>query len=80
MKHFQAIISEESKRQILEKEGKLPTAIVAATGGGSNAIGSFAHYIDEPNVRLIGVSQQKHQRCQKEFHLFCMALNLNIVR
>lgn len=54
VKHFQAIISEESKRQILEKEGKLPTAVVAATGGGSNAIGSFAHYIDEPSVRLIG--------------------------
>ncbi|MEH6948880.1 tryptophan synthase subunit beta [Peribacillus sp. Hz7] len=54
VKHFQAVISEESKRQILEKEGKLPTAIVACAGGGSNAIGSFAHYIDEPNVRLIG--------------------------
>lgn len=55
VKHFQAIISEESKRQILEKEGKLPAAIVACTGGGSNAIGSFAHYIEEENVRLIGV-------------------------
>lgn len=54
VKHFQAVISEESKRQIIEKEGKLPTAVVAATGGGSNAIGSFAHYIDEPSVRLIG--------------------------
>lgn len=54
VKHFQSVISEESKRQILEKEGKLPTAVVAATGGGSNAIGSFAHYIDEPIVRLIG--------------------------
>jgi tryptophan synthase beta chain len=55
VKHFQAVISEESKRQILEKEGKLPTAVLACTGGGSNAIGAFAHYIDEPNVRLIGV-------------------------
>ncbi|MGM0900869.1 MAG: tryptophan synthase subunit beta [Bacillota bacterium] len=55
VKHFQSVISEESKRQILEKEGKLPTAVLACTGGGSNAIGSFAHYIDEPNVRLIGV-------------------------
>ncbi len=55
VKHFQSIISEESKAQILEKEGKLPTAVIAATGGGSNAIGAFAHYIDEPNVRLIGV-------------------------
>jgi tryptophan synthase beta chain len=55
VKHFQAVISEESKRQILEKEGKLPTAVLACTGGGSNAIGAFAHYIDESNVRLIGV-------------------------
>lgn len=55
VKHFQAVISEESKHQILEKEGKLPTAVLACTGGGSNAIGAFAHYIDEPNVRLIGI-------------------------
>ncbi|MCY9657753.1 tryptophan synthase subunit beta [Paenibacillus chondroitinus] len=55
VKHFQAIISEESKRQIVEKEGRLPDAVVACTGGGSNAIGAFAHYIDEPSVRLIGV-------------------------
>ncbi|MGE7020703.1 tryptophan synthase subunit beta [Solibacillus cecembensis] len=55
VKHFQSIISEESKRQILEKEGKLPTAVVACTGGGSNAIGAFAHYLEEENVRLIGV-------------------------
>ncbi|ATP39017.1 tryptophan synthase subunit beta [Solibacillus sp. R5-41] len=55
VKHFQSIISEESKRQILEKEGKLPTAVIACTGGGSNAIGAFAHYIEEEKVRLIGV-------------------------
>ncbi|MEC1718218.1 tryptophan synthase subunit beta [Schinkia azotoformans] len=55
VKHFQSIISEESKRQILEKEGRLPDAVVACVGGGSNAIGAFAHYIDEPSVRLIGV-------------------------
>ncbi|WP_337100465.1 tryptophan synthase subunit beta [Paenibacillus sp. YIM B09110] len=55
VKHFQAVISEESKQQILEKEGRLPDAVVACAGGGSNAIGAFAHYIDEPSVRLIGV-------------------------
>lgn len=55
VKHFQAVISEESKKQILEKEGKLPTAVVACIGGGSNAIGAFAHYLDEKDVRLIGV-------------------------
>lgn len=55
VKYFQSVISEESKRQILEKEGKLPTAVVAVAGGGSNAIGAFAHYIDEESVRLVGV-------------------------
>ncbi len=55
VKHFQSVISEESKRQILEKEGKLPTAVIAAVGGGSNAIGAFAHYLNEETVRLIGV-------------------------
>ncbi|MUT64722.1 tryptophan synthase subunit beta [Paenibacillus sp. NEAU-GSW1] len=55
VKHFQAVISEESKQQIVEKEGRLPDAVVACAGGGSNAIGAFAHYIDEPSVRLIGV-------------------------
>lgn len=55
VKHFQSVISEESKRQILEKEGKLPTAVIACVGGGSNAIGSFAHYLDDDDVKLIGV-------------------------
>lgn len=55
VKHFQSIVSEESKRQILEKEGRLPDAVLACVGGGSNAIGAFAHYMDEPSVRLIGV-------------------------
>lgn len=59
VKHFQSIISEESKRQILEKEGRLPDAVIACVGGGSNAIGAFAHYIDEPGVRLIGVEPEK---------------------
>ncbi|WP_027409124.1 tryptophan synthase subunit beta [Anoxybacillus tepidamans] len=59
VKHFQSVISEESKRQILEKEGRLPDAVIACVGGGSNAIGAFAHYIDEPHVRLIGVEPEQ---------------------
>lgn len=55
VKHFQSVVSEESKRQIMEKEGRLPDAVLACVGGGSNAIGAFAHYMDEPSVRLIGV-------------------------
>jgi tryptophan synthase beta chain len=59
VKHFQSVISEESKRQIFEQEGKLPTAVIACTGGGSNAIGAFAHYLDEKEVCLIGVEPKE---------------------
>ncbi|MBK0347813.1 tryptophan synthase subunit beta [Aerococcaceae bacterium zg-ZJ1578] len=52
---FQKVISLESKRQILEKEGRLPDVVIACVGGGSNAIGAFSQYINESNVRLIGV-------------------------
>ena len=55
VKYFQSVISRESKEQHLEKEGKLPTAVLACCGGGSNAIGSFAEYLDDEEVRLIGV-------------------------
>ncbi len=56
VRDFQAIISKESKEQILEKEGRMPDAIIACVGGGSNAIGSFYHYIDEKEVELIGAA------------------------
>src|ERR1700742_3753232 len=55
VRDFHRVISEESKRQILEHEGRLPDAIVACVGGGSNAIGAFYEYIPEKNVALIGV-------------------------
>ncbi len=55
VKHFQKVISEESRRQILEKEGKMPKAVIACVGGGSNAIGSFAAYLEDSEVELIGV-------------------------
>ncbi|SDW50677.1 tryptophan synthase beta chain [Kandleria vitulina] len=51
---FQSIISKEAKGQILEKEGRLPTAVMACVGGGSNAMGMFRNFIDEPSVQLIG--------------------------
>ncbi len=59
VKYFQSVISEESKKQILEKEGRLPAAVVAVAGGGSNAIGSFAHYIEDTDVRLIGAEPEE---------------------
>lgn len=55
VKEFQKIISVEAKQQILEKEGRLPDAVVACCGGGSNSIGMFADFIEEEGVRLIGV-------------------------
>ncbi|MDE5582829.1 MAG: tryptophan synthase subunit beta [Ruminococcus sp.] len=54
VRDFQAVISRESRRQILEKEGRLPDAVIACVGGGSNAIGSFYHYIPDKSVCLIG--------------------------
>ncbi len=67
VRDFQSIISKESREQILEKEGKLPDAIVACVGGGSNAMGSFFNYIDDKDVKLIGceaagrgIDTQKH--------------------
>ena len=55
VKTFQSIISKESKKQILEKEGRLPSAAVACCGGGSNSIGMFAEFIDDKEVKLYGV-------------------------
>ncbi len=54
VRDFQAVISRESRAQILEAEGRLPDAVIACVGGGSNAIGSFYHYINDRDVRLIG--------------------------
>lgn len=54
VRDFQAVISKEARAQILQKEGKLPDAVIACVGGGSNAIGSFYHFIPDKEVRLIG--------------------------
>lgn len=55
VKQFQRVISVETKKQILEKEGRLPDCVIACVGGGSNSIGMFAEFIDEKDVQLIGV-------------------------
>lgn len=54
VRDFQAVISKEIKEQCLEKEGRLPDAVLACVGGGSNAIGAFYNFIDDKSVRLIG--------------------------
>lgn len=54
VRDFQSVISREARAQILEKEGKLPAAVLACVGGGSNAMGMFYHFIEDKEVRLIG--------------------------
>jgi tryptophan synthase beta chain len=55
VRDFHRVIGQEMKEQVLEKETRLPTAVLACVGGGSNAIGAFYDFIEEPSVRLIGV-------------------------
>lgn len=54
VRDLQAVISKEIKEQMLEREGRLPNAVIACVGGGSNAIGAFHHFINDKSVRLIG--------------------------
>ncbi|MCM1086535.1 MAG: tryptophan synthase subunit beta [Muribaculaceae bacterium] len=54
VRDFQAVISREIKQQVMEKEGRLPDIVMACVGGGSNAIGTFYHFIDNKEVTLIG--------------------------
>src|SRR5271157_3962776 len=55
VRDFQRVIGIELKKQIMEKEGRLPHAVIACVGGGSNAIGAFYEFIPDSQVRLIGV-------------------------
>ncbi len=55
VRDFHRVISREAKAQMLEREGRLPTAIIACVGGGSNAIGAFYEFLPDENVQLIGV-------------------------
>ena len=57
---FQKVISEESRRQILEKEVRLPDYVIACVGGGSNAIGAFSQYVADEEVKLVGVEAAGH--------------------
>lgn len=60
VRDFQSVISREARRQILEREGKLPTAVMACVGGGSNAMGIFYHFLNDKDVRLIGCEAAGH--------------------
>ena len=54
VRDFQSVISREIKQQIMEKEGRLPDVVMACVGGGSNAMGTFYHFIEDKDVKLIG--------------------------
>ena len=60
VRDFQSVISKEAREQILEKEGKLPDAVVACVGGGSNAMGTFYNFIPDESVKLIGCEAAGH--------------------
>lgn len=60
VRDFQSVIGKEVKSQLMEKEGKLPDAVLACVGGGSNAMGIFYDFIKEPSVRLIGCEAAGH--------------------
>jgi tryptophan synthase beta chain len=60
VREFQSVIGKEARAQILEQEGRLPDAIIAAVGGGSNAIGLFHPFLDDRDVRIIGIEAGGH--------------------
>ncbi|MEM6742931.1 MAG: tryptophan synthase subunit beta [Pseudomonadota bacterium] len=60
VRDFQSIIGKETREQMLEREGRLPDSLVACIGGGSNAMGLFHPFLDDPDVRIIGVEAGGH--------------------
>ncbi|MBE0343052.1 tryptophan synthase subunit beta, partial [Paenibacillus sp. 28ISP30-2] len=72
VRNFQRVIGDETRRQILEKEGRLPDVVVAAIGGGSNAIGMFYPFIEDHEVALLGV-EAAGKGVETEFHAATMS-------
>ncbi len=60
VRDFQAVIGNEARQQMLEREGRLPDSVVACIGGGSNAIGLFHPFLDDPSVQIVGVEASGH--------------------
>jgi tryptophan synthase beta chain len=60
VRDFQRVIGDEARRQVLELAGRLPDAVVACVGGGSNAMGIFTAFLDDPGVKLVGVEAAGH--------------------
>ena len=72
VRDFQAVISEEIKEQVLELEGKLPDMVIACVGGGSNAMGAFYNFLDDEEVKLVGV-EAAGKGIDTEFHAATIA-------
>ena len=72
VRDFQAVISEEIKEQILELEGKLPDMVIACVGGGSNAMGAFYNFLEDEEVKLVGV-EAAGKGIDTEFHAATIA-------
>ena len=72
VRDFQAIISEEIKEQVLELEGKLPDMVIACVGGGSNAMGAFYNFLEDEDVKLVGV-EAAGKGIDTEFHAATIA-------
>ena len=72
VRDFQAVISEEIKEQVLELEGKLPNMVIACVGGGSNAMGAFYNFLEDEDVKLVGV-EAAGKGIDTEFHAATIA-------
>ena len=72
VRDFQAVISEEIKEQVLELEGKLPDMVIACVGGGSNAMGAFYNFLEDEDVKLVGV-EAAGKGIDTEFHAATIA-------
>ena len=72
VRDFQAVISEEIKEQVMELEGKLPDMVIACVGGGSNAMGAFYNFLDDEEVKLVGV-EAAGKGIDTEFHAATIA-------
>ena len=72
VRDFQAVISEEIKEQIMELEGKLPDMVIACVGGGSNAMGAFYNFLEDEDVKLVGV-EAAGKGIDTEFHAATIA-------
>lgn len=73
VRNFQAVIGQETKQQMNELEGRLPDTLVACIGGGSNAIGLFHHFLDDSDVKMIGVEAGGHGVDEKLSHAASLA-------